>query len=320
MFDVITVGSATVDSFGETDKKFFKNGYYTFPAGAKILLHTLKFTTGGGGTNSAVALARLGLNVAFLGKVGIGGNSEFVLEDLVKDKIDASLVCRENARTGFSMIIDARGRDRTIFAYKGSNDDLKYSEVKKSKLKAKWFYFATMLEESFKTQEKLAAFAAKNNIKIMYNISSYLARKGPRYLRNILKYTDVLVLNFEEAQLMLGKLGLNELLKGLRKLGPKMVIITEGKAGVHAYDGKLRYFLKPHKVKVVETTGAGDAFASSFLAGMIKNNDVEFALKLAQVNAEAVITHHGAKTNLLSWNTAVHLINTRRDNIVKTRI
>ena len=64
----------------------------------------------------------------------------------------------------------------------------------------------------------------------------------------------------------------------------------------------------PHKVKVVETTGAGDAFASSFLSGLLKKNDIKFALKLAIINAESVIQYHGAKNKLLTYREALKIL------------
>lgn len=320
MFDVITVGSATVDAFAETDKRFVKGKEYCFPVGTKLLIKSIGFETGGGGTNTAVALARLGHKVAFLGKMGKGPNSERILKQLRKEKIDTGLIVRERARTGYSVIIDARGSDRTILVFKGSNNDLSYDEIKKSKLKTKWFYFSSMMEKSFKTQEKLAEFASKNNIKITYNPSAYLTRKGKNYLRNILKRTSILILNKEEASMLVKKKGINNLIKGLLKLGPKTAVITDGKNGAYAYDGKTFYQIFPHKVKILETTGAGDAFASSFLAGIIKKNNIEFALQLGLANAESVITHLGAKNKLLTYQEALGKIKSMPGKIIKKKI
>ena len=74
MYDVITVGSATVDVFAKThfselikiiDPKG-ETDLLAFPSGSKILIDDLEFTAGGGGTNTAVALSRLGHKVGFL--------------------------------------------------------------------------------------------------------------------------------------------------------------------------------------------------------------------------------------------------------------
>lgn len=326
MYDVITVGSATVDALVRTefsemihDKK--QKECIAYPAGAKILMKELVLTTGGGGTNTAVALARLGHKVAFLGKVGSKYNSSRVIQDLKKEKVGTSLIIRsKTGRTGYSIVLDSKKHDRTILAFKGSNNDLKFNEIKLKKLKAKWFYFSTMIGQSFRTLEKLADYASKNNIKIAFNISSYLAKKGKKYLGKILKKTAILILNREEAELLVGKAGINAMLKKISGLGPQIVAITDGKKGAYAYEGKCVYYGNPHNVKIVETTGAGDAFASSFLSGIIRKKDIEFAIGLGMANAESVIQHHGAKEILLSYSQALKAMKKRPRKIVKSAI
>ena len=280
MYDVITVGSAAVDAFVRTEfYRMLKCGYkqtcIAYPVGSKILVEELNITVGGGGTNTAVALKRLGHKVAFIGKIGLGQNSRRIINNLKDEKVDISLVVRsKQARAGYSIILDSKNHDRTILVFKGSNNDLKFSEINLKKLKAKWFYFSTMMGASFKTLEKLASYAVKNNIKIMFNISSYLAKKGPSYLRNILKKVDILVLNKEEASTLVGKDNIQNLLKKLHKLGPKIISITDGKHGVSVLHNGIIYHGKPHNIKVVDRTGAGDAFSSSFLSGIMRNKGI----------------------------------------------
>ena len=313
MLDVITVGSATVDVFVRTEfcdmVKEKGKDCVAYPVGSKILIDELILTTGGGGTNTAVSLARLGHKAAFLGKIGKFENSHRVMLDLEKEHVNTSLVIRKpNSRTGYSIILDSVKHDRTILNFRGSNNDLRYNEVKLSKIRAKWLYFSSMMGQAHKTQEKLAIYAEKHRIKIAFNTSSYLAKKGIPYLKPILKRTDILVLNREEAILLAGKNKIKPLLKKLHKAGPKIVAITDGSNGVYVSDGSCFYYGRPHKVKVVETTGAGDAFASAFLSGIIKRNDVEFAIKLGMTNAESVIQHHGAKNKLLTYNEALSIM------------
>ena len=125
MYDVITVGSATIDVFARTryselieiiDTKGEKD-LLAFPSGSKILIDELDFTTGGGGTNTAVALSRLGHKVAFLGKLGQGTNSDFIHKNLIKEKI--KLLCAHGkGNAGYSVILDTLEHDRTILTYK----------------------------------------------------------------------------------------------------------------------------------------------------------------------------------------------------------
>ena len=312
MYDVITVGSATVDVFAKTrfselikiiDPKG-ETDFLAFPSGSKILIDELEFTTGGGGTNTAVALSRLGHKVGFIGKLGTGTNSDFIYKNLKKEKI--KLLCAHGkGHAGYSVILDTLEHDRTILTYKGINDELRHEDIPYKKLKTKWFYFSAMLEESFHTMERLAEFAQQNNIKIAFNPSTYLAEKGLHHLKNILSRTYLIVLNREEAGLLVGKDAMEGLLLKLKGLGPKIVAITDGRHDLYVVDENYVYIAKPPLVKIVDTTGAGDAFAASFLCGILRKNNVEFAIKLGIVNALSVITQYGAKNILLTYNEAM---------------
>ena len=308
MFDVITVGSATVDAFAETEQKFVKAKKYSFPVGSKLLIKNLHFDVGGGGTNTAVCFSRLGLKTAYIGKLGRGENSKRISNLLKDEKIDTSMVSRENARTGFSVILDAKGHDRTILAYKGSNDDLQIRDIRHEYINTQWFYFSSMMGKSWETLKHLAEYASVHNIKTAFNASKYLTEKGISYLKPVLSKCEILVLNHEEATDLSKKKDIKQTLKTLHEAGPKIVVITNGPKPTFAYDGEKIYSIKPHKVKILETTGAGDAFASSFTAGIIKTEDMEFALQLALANAEAVLTHYGAKNNLMKMGEAIRAI------------
>ncbi|MDP6648198.1 MAG: carbohydrate kinase family protein [Candidatus Woesearchaeota archaeon] len=326
MYDVITVGSATVDVFAKTEFSELLRGVnreecIAYPVGSKILIDELIITSGGGGTNTAVSLSRLGHKVAFLGKIGSQENSHRVRLELRKENIDMSLVVRsKNSRTGYSIILDSIKHDRTILTFRGSNDDLRYNEINLKKLKTKWFMFTSMIGNSFKTLEKLASYAVRNKIKLAFVLSSYLARKGVRNLRGLLRKVDILILNKDEASILLGKYKIEKLLKKLCSLGPRIVAITDGGKGVYVYDSDYLYFAKPNKIKVVETTGAGDAFASSFLSGIIRKKDIQFAIRLGMTNAESVIKHHGAKNDLLRYKEALKVMKREKFRIHKKKI
>jgi len=307
MFDIICVGSATVDAFIETGNRLFQKTYKNLvrvPFGSKILVDKLMFSTGGGGTNTAIGFSRLGFKAAYIGRVGLGTNGSRIVNELKREKVDTSLVIRKQGRTGFSVVLDAKGHDRTILAFKGSNNEVYYSDINKKKLKTKWFYFSSMMDKSFQTLLRLAEYAKKNKIKVAFNPSSYLAVKGTRYLKKILDICEILIMNKGEACELLGKLkekNIDKLLLGLYKAVPKIIVITDGKNGVYCYDGKFKYFAKARSIKVVESTGAGDAFASGFVSGTIKGKSIEYALQMGSANAESIIMKFGAKNKLLTY-------------------
>lgn len=310
-YDVITVGSGTLDVFVDTDAEFIKKRninriteMMAYPVGSKILIDKLRFEIGGGGTNTAVSFARFGLKTGWIGSVGKCENSKNIIEIMHQDKIDF-LGRIGDGFAGYSVILDSRGHDRTILTFKGENNNLAFANLSPSKIKAKWFYFCSMVGTSFLTQKKLAAFAKKNDIKIAFNPSSYQAELGTTKLKPILKNTSLLVLNLEEAGYLVGHTDIKTTIKRLHEEGPELVIITNGKEGAFCSNKHTIYKVHPHRIPIKETTGAGDAFASSFLGAYIKTEDIEKSLKLALINAQSVIQHFGAKNILLSWNDAI---------------
>jgi len=106
--------------------------------------------------------------------------------------------------------------------------------------------------------------------------------------------------------------------KALHKLGPEIVVVTNGNDPGEIYDGKFKYTFFPRKVSTLGgSTGAGDVFASTFVAGLLKLKDVESAIKLAMANAESMVKHRGAKAGLLGWNEALNASKSGRYKVVK---
>ena len=332
MYDVITVGSNTIDVFVYTDRsqsifiktKDSEESFISYPVGSKLLINDLDFFTGGGGTNSAVSLSRLGLKVAYIGKIGNDGNGLKILEELKKENVVfLGSICRDSRKkTGYSVILDSLEKRRTVLSYKGANDCLDFSEIDLKKVKTKWFYISSMVGKSFTTIEKIADFASKNNIKILFNPSNYLCEKGKEYLKKIMENTEILILNKEEAALLVGQGRPLEKISSLKELGPEIVIITDEENPVYGMDNKNIYYkvVPSYDIKVVETTGAGDCFSSSFLAGMLKTGDMEFSLKLAIVNSRSVLQFKGAKEKLLTYKQALAEIDKRNIKIRKEKI
>lgn len=293
MFDIITFGSAVVDVSVDSNARE-KGKFIYYPIGEKMLVKNLDFSVGGGGTNTAVAFSRFGLKTGFIGKLGDDESEKKILGLLRRERVRFLGRIEKGAVSGHSIVLESKEKDRTILTYKGVNDKLKFKELKLGRLKTKWLYFSALLGDSFETQKKLVKYLIKKGTKIAFNPSSYIIKKLD--LNPILKFCEILVLNKEEARMLVNK---GDLLKGLRKLGPKIVIVTDRDRMIYAYDGKKKYCLKPHKIKVIDRTGAGDAFASGFVAGRITEKSIEESLKLGLKESEAEIKHHGVKNKLL---------------------
>ena len=299
------MGSNTVDAFVETDADLIsiKHGekdleeILGYRYGEKILINKLEFKVGGSATNAAVSFSRLGHDTAYLGKIGQDNNGVKVYQTLKDEGID--FVGGSGDETGYPVILDSEYEDRTILTYKGCNNDLRFDELDMDELETDWFFFTTMMEESFRTMKILSKKLDEQDVKIAFNPSSYLATKGFEKCEPILKHVNVLILNEEEAKSLADEEDLSKTLQTLKDHVKDHVIVTSGGDGAYLYNGDEVYVGEPSDRDIVETTGAGDAFASGFISGLINEDDIETSFKKGFIQAEAVIQEYGAKTGLL---------------------
>ncbi len=320
MLDIITLGSATMDVFVKTDAKTLKiktqkdnQQYLALPYGSKILINDISHHSGGGGTNSAVAFSKFGLKTGFIGSIGEDHNGDKILQELKDHKI--KFLGKIHDKTGYSVILDA-GKDRTILTYKGCNNKI---PLEKRIPKAKYYYITSMTGKAFTFSKQLAEYAQKIKAKLFFNPSSYLTEKGLNYIKPILRNTYCLILNSDEAKSLTGNDNVLENLEILSKqiVLDGIVVITQGSKGAYAYQSRISYQIKSKKIEVKETTGAGDAFGSSFVFGLIKNKIIPNCLKMGAINSEHTIQHLGAKEGLLGKSIMTHINADKRNIIIR---
>ena len=329
MYDVITIGSATVDAFIETDAANIvsvsstdtKREFMAYPYGAKIEIDNFDFQTGGGAVNAATNFANLGLNASTIVKIGDEIQAENVLKTLSKYGVDLSNVVKSKEyRTGFSIILISFQGDRTVLAHRGANAKLEVSDINFEAIKnSKWLYLAPLNGDSTKTLDTVADFAEKNNVNLAINIGTSSIKQGKERLVETLKTAEVIILNKDEATMLTGinvrpdsktekfsneiiHPDIIQMLKELNFGKGRITIITDGKHGAYAYDSEKFYHCGEFPATVVSTLGAGDAFASTFVASLSKTNgDVETSLKYASINAASVVEQFGAQGGFLTF-------------------
>ncbi len=299
MYDIITLGSATVDVFvnvKEEVKNHKDHQDILYHLGSKMLVDDLVFTTGGGGTNTAVAFSRLGLKTGFLGIVGSDANGELILQELYKEGVDF-LGKIKNGKTGYSIVLPGP-YDRVILSYKGVNNELISSNLHLSLLHTKWLYVSTLLGKSLDSLPNLFNFAKQHGIKVAFNLSEYLARQGLNKLKDCIKNADILILNKEEASFLTGKKEIEEIVLKISKVSKGVIVITDSYRPIYAYHNGTIYKKSVKKIIPKDNTGAGDAFASGFVYGIMSGKGIENALDYGCKEASSVLTHIGAKNNL----------------------
>ena len=325
MFDLIIIGSIIRDIIFKTnDSKVPSRGcegiehqsLICFRYGAKIDPDEAFFTFGGGGNNTAISFTRLGIKAVLLSKIGKDGTGELIVERLKKEKVDTKLVkIDKKLHTALSFIIVGKYGERTIFPYAGASGNINLSPTDIKKLsKTRWIYLTTLRNRSQKILPKINSLIKKNKIKLAFNPGSTELEKGFNYLKNTLKNTEVLILNKEEAIQLIScceKLRDDKphsLLLSLKKYGSKIIVITDGENGAWASKDNSIFYIPAYKNKVVEKTGAGDAFGSGFVAGLIRFNSVKKALELGNINATSAISKFGSCEGLLTFSHAQKLL------------
>ena len=308
MLDIVTFGSALVDIFVDTglkELKAKKKKFIAYNVGEKFLIKETNQFTGGGGTNTAVGFSRMGLKTGIITKLGNDWAGDVVLKELKKEKIKflGKII---NGKSAFSVILDSYEHDRTILTYKSITNEITMEDFKLPE--TRYLYFSSLMKESHKSQEKLAALAKLKNIKTVYNPSSYQTKKGRNYFSRMLRNIDILIFNLDEAKMISKKKKIKDILKDLVSLGPEIVCITDGAKSVDVFDGVHYYSAKPHKIKVKERTGAGDGFASGFISTYIKKKNIPLAIKVGIINSESIIQYKGAKNKLLKYHEAIKIL------------
>lgn len=307
-FDVITIGGATRDVFVRSSH--FENipsdsapdGWNAcLPLGAKIPIDELVFETGGGATNAAVTFAQMGNRVACVSRIGKdAGGCELVsrLHDAGVDTRAMQVDPKE--RTAYSFILLAGTGSRTILVSRGASQRLDPNDVPWRSLEANWLYL-TSLGGDVAALKAVFAHAKQELVHVAWNPGNAELELGLKKLLPLAMQSDVLILNLQEAA-GLADTSPRHLEKILRALGalPRVaLVITDGKRGAYAHARGVTWHVEPLKGKIVNTTGAGDAFGSGFVASLMQDGDIEKALKVGTLNAHGVITHMGAKTGIL---------------------
>jgi sugar/nucleoside kinase (ribokinase family) len=322
-YDFITVGGATRDIAFFTDAGVLIDSQdnpfklhqkmLAFEYGAKIKIDKFINLFGGGAANAAVNLSGLGFKTAAIMEVGDDENGRAMLKNLKEHNISTTLVNTNlKADSGSSFILITKSSERIIFTTRGVNDYLTLNPARLAAIKQAENIYIASLTGSWR--KIISQIFKSGHQKIFWNPGTKQYQAGLKGLAPFLKHTYCLMLNKEEAiQLILSDRSnikkshlffqdIGNLLKLIQSYGPKIVVITDGNKGASFYDGVNIYHQKVAKEKKhVDTTGIGDVFNSTFVAGLLfYKGDIVKAAQTASKNAAHKIAYLGAQNGLLT--------------------
>jgi len=291
-FDAVGFGALNVD-------KLFKVNRIAVAEQESFVIDCTE-ACGGSAANTMVGLARLGSKVGFIGKVANDNEGKKLLEDFKKEGVDTSgIATAKRGRSGTVMgFVDKEG-ERALYIDPGVNDMVEFNEmVKEYTSKTRFLHLTSFVgEQSFKAQKKLIQ-ALPESVKLSIDPGALYARKGADMLRPIIERAFVLMPNAGELKLLTGK---NDYRKGAEvflKRGVRIVAVKLGSRGCYVTDGKENRLVKAFKVKVVDTTGAGDAFCAGFLYGLFSGQSLDACGRIGNFVASRCIMKMGARAGL----------------------
>lgn len=354
----LTVGGAMHDSIAivesnRIERMAMRNADTSFlllEEGRKTEASEISTHCGGGAVNSAVSLARLGLDVSTVIKLGQDKRADEILTRLESEGVSTRWVMRESkAPTGASVLIASHDRDAAVFTFRGANTLLRPDDLNDNAFAVDLVYISSLSNESADCFPLLVQKAKAHGALVATNpgVRQLSARTGPFY--ETLSDIDILSINQTEADALVphlvtsvGEGGPKLPLKANEELisllarglcgggfemtlarfvtailqrGPKYVVITAGSHGsiVASQDGLL--YCPVHQTAVAGTAGGGDAFASTFAGFVSLGHSQEEAIRAATVNSASVISHADTQTGLLGIESLQDRLESAKDEL-----
>lgn len=317
MYDIVTIGSTTRDAFLKADVPVVDDPRSAggraihVGLGEKLELADLCITPGGNSANAATTFARQGFRAACFAEVGDDGAAREIEAALRESGVTPLFRRDARGQTAFSAILLTASGERTIFAYHGANHAWE-SPPPVEIFAAPWWY-VSLSGETSRHFPALMEQARARRVSVALNPSGYHIRHHKDEMLALLQDIAFLVLNQEEAALLLG-MDWREEREVFRRLdelvSPGIVALSYGPKGSAVSDGRtlVRAGIFPERA-IVDRTGAGDAFGSGFVAGLMRRKasiaemateDLQYAVRLGSANATSVVEHLGATPGILT--------------------
>ena len=328
MFDIVTAGSITLDTFIEPQEvhNFEKNNtdFFGFEVGGKIKMKTKAKHVGGGAANSAVGFTKMGLKTAALGTLGQDEHADYILHRLQQKNVDTQFIhWQKNHPSSASIIFNLPDGRRTVFHERTTA--LPFKRIPETKA----IYVGHLAEAEENLFAQIDIWKTESKI-FAWNPGKTQFKKGFNFYENVAKKCDILILNKEEAELFTGIIApivdgnlfskkaicnsentqekifdATQLGKKFLTAGIKQIIITDGKKGA-------QYFSQEHSSglfvpqidmqKPVSTLGAGDSFSVGAVSAFMQKKSPQDMLLSGSLNAGSVVQFFGAQNGLLSKN------------------
>ncbi len=264
--------------------------------------HPVDIQAGGNAANTITALAKLGVSCGFIGIVTNDAYGKLILSEFRRRNVDTSHVLIRKSETLINSglvetYVDRKGR-RMLFVKPGVNSTLSLEEIDSEYFnKTSVVHFSSFVDDQqFHIQKTLIKQIPKDAI-VSFAPGSLYVERGLKALELFIKRTDILFLTRKETYYLIGQ-NFNKASEKLLTMGPRIVIITLGEKGSFIATKHERHSVRARNVKVVDTTGAGDAYAAGFLYGIINKFPIKKCAEIASALASFSVQKLGARAGL----------------------
>lgn len=282
MFDILVIGSINADLVFISDIRP--------KAGETVMGKDFKVLPGGKGANQAIAAARLGKKVGFIGCVGNDDNGKKLIENLRGNNVETQYIqIVDDVPTGVANIVVAE-EDNSIIVIPGANYSISKDMIDKNMdilLNSKLILLQN--EIPMEVIEHIIDLCFGKDIKVILNPAPAVKLK-----ESIVNKIDYLTPNEHECKIAFG----NPNTDGLLTKYPNKLIVTVGDKGVLYHDGNKKVNIPAFKVDVVDTTGAGDSFNGAFAVAIVEGNSLYESLLFANKAAAISVTKIGAQEGM----------------------
>ena len=287
--DVTAIGAALVDLVAVVER---------FPKiDDEVYVPKLEIKSGGSAANFAVACSKLGLESAFIGKLGRDTFGEKLIQDFKKENVNVDgVVFTEEIGTGVCYAA-VSGADRKLYAFSGAANVLEPKDINHEILASSRIVHLASLK-NIAPLEKAAEIVKDLPTQVSLNPGALIADQGLKKIEYLISLTDIYISPQDELIKIMGLSSLKDSLKALFDIGPKIAAITLGKKGSIISDKKNEFKIPPFNVKPLDTTGAGDAFSAGFITGILNNQNLKVCGKMGNATAAIKIQRIGAREGL----------------------
>lgn len=276
-------------------------------ATSKYIGETLKpygsaMAAGGSTANTVSGIAKLGVEAGYIGKVGKDEHGHFFENEMVKTHVKP-LMMTTATPTGCAQAIISKDGERTFATYLGAALELSPDDLK-PKLFDGWdiLFVEGYLVFNRPVVDKALEIAKSKGMKVAMDMASFNVVEANRdYMLDIIKNNiDIVFANEEEAKALTGLEDPEASLHTIAELCD-IAVVKVGAKGAYVQHGDQMVKVDPIPAKVIDTTGAGDMWAAGFMAGLVKNENLEKCARMGAVLAANIIEVIGAKMDEDRW-------------------